>query len=905
MGRPQQINSHKQPIARQAALRLILSLGLFVILVGLTSSVLYRTALAKASGERANDQASFYTARLFQLEREWERLTRDFRVRIEYTRILEAPQRAVNDLQAYMTVQGDDRRFQYLMIQDKQGNLLLASGKNLSLAAIPPGIGENGWYLDKSSGNLYRVFEDPIWLGKKGMGRMAMFFFLDNALLNQLSSPGITLTALYQGHPVASSLGEVDFDALPPQEKSGSSERRTVSWTGMTNGPTKLLIQAPVKALFSPAELVSAACVIPILDGLILWLVLGTWLMRNARRINALGGAVNEFSSRHSLTEDLRRTILRAKGNQLDEIHDVASELETMAEQLVRREHERELAESQLRLWAQVFHSSGEAIVICDHNNLILEVNQTFERLTGYSQEEAKGRNPNILSSGRDGPEFYREMWQKLLSTGHWHGEMWDRRKDGSIFPKWLNISIIRNDRGEITHYIGSFTDMSARKAEERHIHHLAHHDSLTGLPNRLMLNNFLERAIEEAKRDDGKIGILFLDMDHFKNINDSLGHDAGDKLLIEVARRLTEIIRGADTISRLGGDEFVVVSSGAGQMLDLVYLASRIVEKLSEPYLIDEVKLHSSPSIGISIFPTDGEDTQTLLKNADAAMYHAKAEGRGNFQFYAATMNQVAHERLVLENNLRTAVAQQQFELHYQPQIRLDTGRVIGVEALVRWRHPEQGLISPAKFIPMAEETGLIVALGEWVLRTACRQAVAWQQEGFPAMTMAVNISARQFRQEGLLETVQKALEESGLEPCWLELEITETAAMTSPDNTAQALMKLKEIGIQLAIDDFGTGHSSLSYLKLFPLDKLKIDQSFVRDIENGVSDAKIAAAIIVLAKKLGFKVIAEGVETAGQLQFLAENECDEVQGYYFARPQPAREVAEFLRTSFARQQT
>lgn len=888
----QQVKPRRRPITCQAAARLIFSLGLFVALIGVSTVMIYRTALNKAAEERANDLASFYASRINQLEREWELQSRDFRVRIEYTRVLEEPRTATENLQAFMTIQGGSRRFAYLVIQDKQGIPVFSFGKDLSLTRIPLNDGpEKNWYRETSTGNLYRVFEERIWLGKKGMGRMALFFPVDNALLYLLSSPGVGLTVLHKGKPAASS-----FSIEPASNGKPDPGLRTLPWIGGEKGPVSLLIQAPVKPLFSAAELAAGVSITPILYGLLLWLTLGIWVMKQARRINALGDAVSEFSTAHAVTQSLRQKILDAKSNQADEIQEVAATLECMAEQTVLREQERTADEARLRLWSEVFHNSGEAILISDRENHIVSVNRMFEQITGYRQEEVLGKNPRILSSKREQPGFYQDMWHKLQETGIWRGEVWDRRKDGTEFPKALTISVVRNGHG-ISHYIGSFTDISDRKAEEQYIHFIAHHDALTSLPNRLMLQDFLDHAIEEAKRNGSRVGVLFLDMDNFKKINDSLGHEMGDKLLIEVAHRLTGIARGIDTVSRVGGDEFVVVCPGITQTLDIVHLATRIVERLSQVYLIGNNKLHSSPSVGISLFPEDGEDIQTLLKNADAAMYHAKAEGRGNFQFFTEAMNLAALERLTLEIDLRKALEEKEFELYYQPQVEISSGRITGVEALVRWNHPKRGLIHPARFIPVAEETGLIVPLGEWVLRTACRQAVSWQEAGLPPICMAINISARQFKQESLLETIQNALEESRLEPCRLELEITETAAMSSPDATVKILNPLKKMGVKVAIDDFGTGYSSLAYLKLFAIDKLKVDQSFVRDIEHNANDATLAAATIMLAKKLGLKVIAEGVETAGQLQFIAENDCDEAQGYYFSHPLPVAEITEYLR--------
>jgi len=560
---------------------------------------------------------------------------------------------------------------------------------------------------------------------------------------------------------------------------------------------------------------------------------------------------------------------------------------------------ERKNAEDRLRLMAQVFKHIGEAIVITGPDNSILVTNNAFTSLTGYSQEDALGQNPRILKSGIETKEFYASMWESLLKENYWQGEIWDKRKDGSFYPKWLAITVVRNDQGEITYYIGSFTDISERKQAAQKIEYLANHDHLTNLPNRFSLMERLSQALGQAKRSTSHLAVMFIDLDHFKNINDSLGHHIGDMLLFHVAARLSESVRSADIVGRLGGDEFVVVLPQIQSGIDSVHIANKIQQAMSQTFRIGGHDLHITASIGISVFPHDGETIEEMMKNADLAMYSAKAKGRNNYQFFMQEMNSTAQERLLIEKNLRAAINREEFLLHYQPQIEAITGRVVGVEALVRWQHPQYGLVPPDMFIPIAEETGLILPIGIFVLNTACRQLTAWLSEGLPPIRMAVNLSARQFKQDNLPRLVAEVIAESGIDPHLLELEITESVAMDNPEETILHLRRLREMGIELSIDDFGTGYSSLSYLKLFPANRLKIDRSFVQDIETDSDDAAIAAATIALAHKLGKEVIAEGVETEGQLSFLKDQQCDIIQGYFFSRPLPAAELAQFLRNN------
>jgi len=451
-----------------------------------------------------------------------------------------------------------------------------------------------------------------------------------------------------------------------------------------------------------------------------------------------------------------------------------------------------------------------------------------------------------MLSAGRTSPETYLQMWAALEHDDYWQGELWDRRKSGEIYPKWAAISAIRDASGTVSHYVGSFNDISERKAAEERIHFLAHHDALTGLANRHSFESRLEQALLTAQREQARLAVLFIDLDRFKTINDTLGHPVGDRLLQEVARRLQGCVRASDIVARLGGDEFVVVLSHIIEPTDAAAVADKILKSLAEFCVVDEHILHSAASIGIGICPADGTDGMSLMKNADTALYFAKERGRNNFQFFTAAMNAAASERLTIERELHAALQGQQFELHYQPKVIANSGRVCGVEALVRWRHPGLGLVPPLKFIPVAEETGQIEPLGAWVLEEACRQLAAWRRAGIDNLHMAVNLSARQLRSPELVGSVRDLIARYGLREGDLELEITESVAMAEPETAIDQLHALRALGIRLAIDDFGTGYSSLAYLKRLPIQTLKLDRAFVRDIETDPNDAAISTATL-----------------------------------------------------------
>ena len=549
---------------------------------------------------------------------------------------------------------------------------------------------------------------------------------------------------------------------------------------------------------------------------------------------------------------------------------------------------ERRQREEQQRLAASVFDGTTEGIVITDAHGVILKVNRAFSEITGYQESEVLGKTPRVLRSDYHDSAFYQVFWDRLQADGLWQGEIWNRRKSGEAHPVWQNISAIRNERGEIVQYISIFSDITDKKLSEQRIEHLAHYDVLTDLPNRVLFTERCEHALSRARRDGHQLVVLFLDLDRFKHINDSLGHPVGDRLLQQVARRLLDAVREEDTVARLGGDEFVVVLEEVQDGLVVAPIAEKLLQAFHTPFELAEHSLHVSPSIGIAIYPTDGDSVTTLVRNADVAMYRAKESGRNNYQFYTREMTLSAHERLTREISLRQAVEQEQLLLHYQPQYCLETGALRGLEALVRWQHPEQGVVAPDRFIPLAEETGLILDIGQWVLHAACRQAFAWSQAGHRFGRVAVNVSGQQIERGAIVATVRSALAESGLPAEFLELEITESFIVGHAKQAISTLGELRDLGVTLAIDDFGTGYSSLSYLKRLPIHKLKIDRSFVDDVPGGRFDVAISRAVIALGSGLGLKVIAEGVENESQQAFLQQEGCHLAQGYLYARPLP-----------------
>lgn len=564
-----------------------------------------------------------------------------------------------------------------------------------------------------------------------------------------------------------------------------------------------------------------------------------------------------------------------------------------------RRAIERQRQEESLRLYASMFEHSGEAIIITDSQNNIVDANPAFTAMTGYTLDEVRGQNPRIMASDKTPPETYQSIWQALNNGQHWQGEIWDRRKGGGVFPKWAVLSTVHDANGKLVNYIALYTDITERKASEARIERLAHFDPLTGLINRYSLESRLQQALLSARRNRNMLAVLFIDMDRFKLINDTLGHSIGDQLLQEVAKRLSERVRESDIVARQGGDEFVVGLTDLEDQSNVIPLVEQLLRALSQPYDVDGHTLRSTPSIGIAIYPNDAPTVAELLKNADLAMYHAKSQGRNNYQFFNADMNLRMQKRVALEEEMRHALENQQFELHYQPQLDLRTGTINGVEALVRWRHPERGMISPMDFIPIAEESGFILPLGHWILTEACQQLSVWQSHGLSNIHMSINLSTRQFSSADLPSELRNILDQACIDPKWLDLEITESMSMESPEQAIKTMRRLTDLGVTLTIDDFGTGYSSLAYLKLFPVHTLKIDRTFVKDIETDQNDADICDTTVLLAHRLGLETVAEGVETAAQFKYLLSIGCERLQGYLISKPLPAAEAEEFIRQS------
>ncbi len=552
----------------------------------------------------------------------------------------------------------------------------------------------------------------------------------------------------------------------------------------------------------------------------------------------------------------------------------------------IQRKH----AEEELRIAASAFDSL-EGMIVTDANNVILRVNQAFTTITGYSAEEAVGQTPSLFKSGRHDADFYRGMWESIQRTGGWRGEIWDRRKNGEEYPKWLTISAVKNDEGQVTHYVGSHYDITEQKKAEERIHELAFFDQLTGLPNRSLLMDRLSQAMAAGARN-GRFGaLLFIDLDNFKILNDTQGHDIGDTLLRQVAQRLKSSVRASDTVARLGGDEFIVVmpelsTNQREAAKDIETVAEKILASLSLPYPLDHVDHHSTASLGVTLFSGQLASHDDLLKQADLAMYKAKAAGRNTICFFDPSMEAALVKRALLESDLRQALAHNQFLLHYQAQVRSD-GRITGAEALIRWQHPERGLVPPDDFIPLAEDTGLILPIGQWVLETACARLKEWENDVHTRdLQIAVNVSARQFRQPDFAAQVAQALSSSAAIPERLKLELTESLVLENVEDSIEKMHAIKRLGVTFSMDDFGTGYSSLSYLARLPLDQLKIDRSFVRNLPGEKNDETIARTIITMGRGLDMNVIAEGVETESQREFLEAHGCHAYQGYLYSQP-------------------
>ncbi|MFC5699549.1 bifunctional diguanylate cyclase/phosphodiesterase [Pseudomonas sp. GCM10022186] len=550
---------------------------------------------------------------------------------------------------------------------------------------------------------------------------------------------------------------------------------------------------------------------------------------------------------------------------------------------------ERQQMQEKLLQAATVFESTAEGVMITDTEQRITAVNRAFSEITGYSESEALGQSPRLLASGQHDSAFYAAMWHQLENEGHWQGEIWNRRKNGEPYPEWLTINAVRNRRQQVTHYVGVFADISPLKHAQARLDYQAHHDPLTGLPNRLLFESRLQLAITDAANDNHHGAVLFIDLDRFKHINDSLGHPVGDLLLKSIASRLRQQLRDIDTVARLGGDEFIILLPGLHNAGDAQAVASKLLHCFEGPFPAGQHEFFMSASIGISLFPEHGLDVATLVKNADAAMYRAKARGRNRIELYTRDLTSQATERMALETELRRALERNELSLCYQPKFSLQQQTLVGAEALIRWHHPQFGEIPPERFIPLAEETGLILPLGDWVLQHACRQMQQWQEGHAPFGPLSINLAGAQLRQPLLVERLQQLIQGLGLEPQRLQLEITEGFIMSQAEEALGVLHSLKALGVQLAIDDFGTGYSSLSYLKRLPLDVLKIDKSFVRGLPDDPNDAAISRAIIALGRSMQLTVIAEGVETKAQENFLAAEGCEQIQGFIVSPALPA----------------
>lgn len=548
--------------------------------------------------------------------------------------------------------------------------------------------------------------------------------------------------------------------------------------------------------------------------------------------------------------------------------------------------------QERLRQAAVVFDCTREGVLVSDSRGVIVHVNRALVEITGYPAEEVLGRRPNMFKSGRHGPEFYQAMFKTIDEHGEWHGEIWNRRKSGEVYPQWQTVRAITDDKGQVSHYVAVFSDISAIKNSQTELARLVHHDPLTDLPNRLLFTDRTEQALASAQRHQTGCALLMIDLDHFKIINDSLGHNVGDLLLKAVAERLLRVFGKGFTVARLGGDEFAVLIDSCAQASQAAGLAQQVLEIMKGPFDVDKHQLFISASVGISVFPGDALNAEQLLRNADSALFKAKSSGREGYALYTEELTAHAQYRVEVASDLRRALEQQELRVYYQPVHELKTSRLIGVEALVRWEHPQRGLLAPGEFIPIAERTGLIAEIDAWVLEQACWQMVQWQGAGVELAFVAVNISSRLFARPELFALVSTVLADTGLDPALLELEVTESAVMDNSQVALEQMHRLRALGLRLAIDDFGTGFSSLLRLKRLPVQKLKIDQGFVAGLPGDNDDVAIVRAVIALGQSMGLQVHAEGIEQVGQAQFLLDLDCDLGQGYWFGRPMPAQDL-------------
>lgn len=586
--------------------------------------------------------------------------------------------------------------------------------------------------------------------------------------------------------------------------------------------------------------------------------------------------------------------------NNSDELGQVTDAINQMRNRLAEDVERQERDAREIRKFSKAIEQSPSSVLICDRKWQVEYANQKFSQLTGYDPDTIKGRHPGTLSDDINAHRESRQLWQSIRlqvqRVGVWQGEVNSARKNGERFWEQLIVTPIKDNDGEVAGYLILGEDISIRKRYEQQLLRQANYDILTGLPNRMLALDRLKLALAQARREDSLVGVMFLDLDNFKHINDTLGHDAGDNLLVEAARRVSSCLRGTSTVARLGGDEFLVVLPGLTDTEATIQVAQRILSTFEPPYILSGQEVFVTTSIGIAIFPDDSDSSGMLLQHADAAMYRAKNKGKSAYALFTPEMTEVSHERLQMESLMRRALDQQEFEIYFQPIVRTDTGQLAFAEALLRWNSPSLGMVMPDRFIPLAEETGLITPIGEWVLKQSCLAAMRWRKQTGARIGIAVNVSPRQFRDPQFVNTVMQALEQSGLEPEQLELEITERLILDNTIETADILRELDRSGIRLSVDDFGTGYSALSYLKSYPFDTLKIDKSFIQDVMKEQDDASLVRAIITMAHSLGLRVIAEGVEEEAQTHFLEKEGCDFAQGYFYSRPMPEPDFEAWL---------
>ncbi|TAN50415.1 MAG: bifunctional diguanylate cyclase/phosphodiesterase, partial [Methylococcaceae bacterium] len=551
----------------------------------------------------------------------------------------------------------------------------------------------------------------------------------------------------------------------------------------------------------------------------------------------------------------------------------------------------RKAAEKQLKLFELVFESLSDCVMLLDADERIISVNPAIERIYGYTPQEVIGQTPHLFNSGRHDKDFFAVLRATVKETGHWQGQIWNRKKNGEIYPEWLNVSLFPAENESSVYYVCVYSDLSSQANLRQHLHYLAYYDPLTELPNRVLHRDRLLDTLSTARREKGEVGIMFIDLDRFKTINDTLGHHVGDELLKVVAQRVKGCLRESDTVARLGGDEFSIVLYPVDGVNSLLIVADKIIDAINPPIHLGENTMQVGASIGISVYPQDGEDVDVLLRNADAAMYKAKEEGRNQHQLFSQVLFDEAFERYTLESEIVTALQDSQFRIYFQPLVRLDSGAWVGAEALVRWQHPVRGLIAPASFIKLAENAGLITKIDAWVLEQTCRQVAAWDAAGMHLPRIAVNIAGKDIEHSDLPTWVSACLQRTGLEPRRLELEVSEDFFMKNEDKAIASLESLRRMGVSVSIDDFGTGYSSLSQIKRLPVGRLKIDQSFIKDISHDPDDENITRTIIALGKYLGLEITAEGIESQAQRHFLLDNGCQEGQGYLFGHPMSADE--------------